>query len=187
VSRPNWFVALPLPAAAGWQQAAAAAPEALRRFAAADLHCTVAFLGPCGEERALAAWQALCDQPLAALLVSAGGWRGLGPSRQPSAYGLTFAQGRQPLEQLLVQAGGRALQAAGCPPSAHAPLPHITLLRPRRREAAQWCEPMQQWMQTAPLPPEPALLQELALYTWSEDRRERLFQIVRSRPLPPPT
>ena len=180
---PNWFLAFPLPPAAGWEGAAAGAPAGLRRFHAADLHLTLAFLGPCGEERALAAWRAVADLAGGPRRVSAAGWRALGPAPRPSAYGLTLAAGAEALTALLGAWGPRALLAAGLPPERRAPLPHVTLLRPRRAEAEQWRERMARWMAEAPLPAASAELAQLALYTWATDRRERLFQPVRLRPL----
>lgn len=183
MSQPNWFLAVPLPPQAHWQEAAATAPAALRRFAAEDLHITVVFLGSCGEQRALAAWQAVVSLEAASLSVQAGGWRALGPPRQPSAYGLTLAAGHQELSDLLHRCQPPALAAAGRALPVGPPLPHVTLLRPHRRQAEQWITPMRAWMHAAPLPPATAQLQELALWTWAPDRRERLFQIVRRRPL----
>lgn len=183
MSTPNWFLALPLPPAARWQEAAMSAPSGLRRFVADDLHCTVAFLGPCGELRALAAWQVVAGLQASAIAVTAGHWRALGSPRQPSAYGLSFATGHEPLCDLLRQWEPLAREAAGLAPCSRPPLPHVTLLRPRRREAAQAIAPMQAWMAQAPLPEGAPLLQELALYTWDPERRQRLFRIVASRAL----
>ena len=187
MSRPNWFIALPLPSQADWHQASCSAPPALRRFHPADLHLTVAFLGPCGAARAEAAWLALVPLASAAPSVSAGSWRAFGPAQQPSAYGLLLDQGRVELERLLAHWGAVALEAAGCAASRRPPLPHVTLLRPKRRESAQWMQPMQAWMAKAPLPSQSLRLEHLALYTWSRDRSERLFRIVHQRPLDSPT
>jgi 2'-5' RNA ligase len=183
MSAPNWFLALPLPTDARWQDAAVSAPPALRRFAAADLHCTVAFLGPCGEARAEAAWQVLVDLRAERIPIRAGRWRALGSPRQPSAYGLSFAEGHRELCDLLGQWEPLARQAAGLAPPSRPTLPHVTLLRPRRREAAEVIAPMRDWMAQAPLPDSPALLQELALYTWDPERRQRLFRIRQRRSL----
>lgn len=181
--RPNWFLALPLPEGCGWHEAAAGAPPGLRRFAPADLHLTVAFLGPCGEGTALQAWRALEGLGSPPMRIAAGGWRALGPPHQPSAYGLTLAEGHAALVELLTHWGGQALQAAALPPPSRSPLPHVTLLRPCRREALQWRGPMQDWMASAPLPSQLLTLAELGLWTWSRDRSQRLFELVRCRQL----
>lgn len=183
MASPNWFLAFPLPPEARWQEAAVTAPAGLRRLAAADLHLTLAFLGACGEERARQAWRAVEGLEGEAQPIVAGSWRALGPPRQPSAYGLTLAAGHQPLAALLRHWSPLALAAAGRPPSSRPPLPHITLLRPRRREAQQWQQPMQAWMAAAPLPRSEVPLLELALYTWAEDRSSQLFRIVVRRGL----
>jgi len=183
MNTPNWFLALPLPTRARWQDAAASAPPPLRRFAPEDLHCTVAFLGACGEQRALAAWEAVASLPACAITIHAGGWRPLGSPRQPSAYGVTLAAGHGQLCALLQDWEPLAREAAGLLPSTRPPLPHVTLLRPRRRDAALVIAPMRAWMAQAPLPAGPVVLEELALWTWDPDRRERLFRITQRRPL----
>jgi 2'-5' RNA ligase len=183
MSAPNWFLALPLSPRARWQDAAATAPPQLRRFAADDLHLTVAFLGPCGEPSALAAWRRLLAEQASAISVQAGGWRALGLSRQPSAYGLTLAEGHRELCTLLQRWEPLAREAAGLGPASRPPLPHVTLLRPRRREAPMVIAPMRAWMAQAPVPADPARLGELALWTWNPDRHARLFRIVERRPL----
>ena len=183
MQRPNWFLALPLPPRARWQDAAVSAPPQLRRVAAEDLHLTLAFLGSCGEERAAAAWQAVGSLQSVAISIQAGGWCALGSARQPSAYGLTLAEGNAQLCELLQRWEPRAREAAGLAPSLRPPLPHVTLLRPGRRDAPLVIEPMRVWMARTPLPPGRALLQELALWTWDPDRRQRLFRIRERRPL----
>jgi len=188
VSRANWFLALPLPAevAPAWLAAAATAPPPLRRFHPDDLHLTLAFLGPCEEAAALAAWRGLDGLSHPPIAIRAGGWRALGSPKAPSAYGLTLAEGHAELGDLLREWGALALAAAGCPPERRPALPHLTLLRPPRRQAEAWRESMAAWMATAPLPQPPALLSRLALYTWAADRRQRLFRMVRSRALASP-
>jgi 2'-5' RNA ligase len=61
-----------------------------------------------------------------------------------------------------------------------APKPHITVARPRARadRAAGLA-----WASSLDLGRVETRLDRIALYTWSELRRERLFQIVAERPL----
>lgn len=178
---PNWFVAFPLPPEAGWDQAAVSAPAALRRFAPSDLHLTLAFLGPCGEACALAAWRLIAGLESPPLAIQAAAWRALGPARSPSAYGLSLGLGHGPLAALLGHWGDRLLAAADRPAAGREPLPHVTLLRPTRREAPAWRDPMRRWMAAAPLPEAPAVLDRIALYTWAPDRRQQLFRVVHQR------
>ncbi len=178
----NWFVALPLPPEAGWQLHQEGLPQGLQRLHPLDLHLTLAFLGPCGEERALAAWHALAALHSPALRITAGPWLALGPSRHPSAYGLGLAGGQTALNALITRWRPLALQAAQRPPDPRPPLPHITLARPRRSRP----EEISDWLSSAPRPSAAAQLEELALYRWSSTRQvpgEPHFQIVRRRRL----
>ncbi len=167
--RPNWFLALPLPREAGWalKPSCAALPQGLRCLAAADLHLTLAFLGPCGQEQALAAWEALAELRYPPVLATAGAWRPLGSPGRPSAWGLTLAQGQREVAGLIARGRPAALAAAGLPPERRDPLPHVTLLRPSRREAEQQRRLMAERLAQLPLPQRPAQLEHLALYTWA--------------------
>ncbi|MFY8148690.1 MAG: hypothetical protein ACOVNL_05660 [Prochlorococcaceae cyanobacterium] len=168
--RPNWFLALPLPRAAGWavEPSCAALPQGLRCLAAADLHLTLAFLGPCGQAQAQAAWEALAVLRQPPVLATAGAWRALGAPGRPSAWGLTLTQGHREVTGLMARGRPAALAAAGLPPERRDPLPHVTLLRPTRREAEQQRRQMAERLAQLPLPQRPALLEQLALYTWAE-------------------
>jgi 2'-5' RNA ligase len=185
-SAANWFLALVVPPHPGWEALMDDLPADLRRFAPEDRHLTVAFLGPCGAERANAAWRAVAPLRHPPIRATAGAWCALGPRRRPSAYGLTLADGRDPATNLLTGWGELALRAAGLPSERLPPLPHITLARPPRRQAEALRGAMARWLVTAPLPAEPFLLEHLALYTWMPERRERLFRIVTKRRLDSP-
>jgi 2'-5' RNA ligase len=182
----NWFLALRVPAGETWEPLLKDLPEGIQRFAADDRHLTLAFLGACGEERALAAWRALAPLPHPPIAVTASGWRAMGPPRRPSAYALVLGQGREPVAALMAGWGGRALEAAGRPAANHPPLPHITLARPKRRQAEALRPLMREWMTRAPVPDQPFLLERLALYTWAPQRQQRLFRIVAERRLDSP-
>jgi 2'-5' RNA ligase len=182
----NWFIALEVPPLPAWEGLTRGLPEGMRRFAPLDRHLTVAFLGPCGTERAERAWEALVGLRHAPVDATAAAWRAMGPRDRPSAYAITLARGHGPAADLIASWGDRALIAAGLPPAGRRPLPHITLARPPRRRAAALRQPMRIWMGQAPLPGAPFRLETLALYTWSKDRAERLFRIVAERPLDSP-
>lgn len=181
--RGNWFIGFPVLADRWFDAILRVAPPALKRFHRADLHATVAFLGSCGESRALAAWAALperCGPPMSAVLDRLAPF---GPRSRPSALSLTLAEGCEEVAARIGALRGPLYAAAEVPGDERPPLPHITVLRPRRaatprerREAIAFAES---------LPPLgiPVRFDRVALYAWSEDRRERQFQVVMEREL----
>jgi 2'-5' RNA ligase len=190
VPRPNWFIAFVVPPEAGWHHAGDAMPPGLRRFDPADLHLTLAFLGACPKSLAWCAWEACAPLHQAPITVTAGSWRAMGPAARPTAYALTLQQGREPIARLIEVFGIRLREmdagpAAAAGSRAGPPLPHITMARPRRREAAQARVAMEAWMGGAPIPRDPLSLHTLALYTWTHDRSLRLFRLVAQRDLGP--
>lgn len=189
IPAPNWFVALPVPEGSAWAQASGLPdlPEGMRRLAAADLHLTLAFLGGCGEERARAAWTALASLRHPPALARAGAWRALGSPQRPSAWGLTLAEGRQAVADLIDRGRPLALEAAGCAPERREPLPHVTLLRPGRRDAPGHRAWMAERLARLPLPPLPARLARLALYTAAPPGTEQRYRIVVHRSLEAPS
>jgi 2'-5' RNA ligase len=183
--RPNWFIGLPLPTAAGWEMGAQPIPAVLRLLAPEDLHITLAFLGACGEERARQAWQAAAALRHPPIAITAGAWRGFGQRRSPSAFGLTLEEGRPQLEALIRRWRDPLLGAAGLPPDRRDPLPHITLARPPRRSGPAERSRIRRLLLDHPVPSDGVELRTLALYTWGADRRTRQFRVVDSRPLEP--
>lgn len=201
--RGNWFLALPLPAAAAWHEAGRPLPAGLQALHPEDLHLTLAFLGPCGPERAAAAWRALAALRSPALTITAGPWRAFGRPRRPSAYGVSVEQGNAALQALMqrwapLAQGAAAPASSSAAPGSTAPagrrtlqlstLPHITLARPQRQQppAAAGTSSLAAWLASARSPGGPARLQELALYRWSSNRGtpgSPRFTIVRRRPL----
>jgi 2'-5' RNA ligase len=183
----NWFVALVVPEQAGLHRLSAGLPPGLRRFQPGDLHLTLAFLGPCGAERAQRAWQVIADQPQSAITAEAGSWRAMGRPERPSAYVLTLGQGAQLAAGLIERWRPLLLEAAGQLEGHRHVLPHITLARPRRRldpdEAVATHDAMTAWMRATPVSPGNFALQEVGLYRWAEDRSQRLFVIDQRRRL----
>lgn len=71
--------------------------------------------------------------------------------------------------------------ALGARCDTRAPLPHVTLARPQRRATTEQREEGLAWAKTIVLPAVNIRLDRVALYTWSERRLPRLFQIVDSQ------
>jgi 2'-5' RNA ligase len=187
----NWFIAFPVPPGSGWQSCGETLPEDLRRFAPEDLHLSVAFLGACGERRALDAWDAITGLRLTPLTAWARGWQAMGAPRRPSAYAICVDLAPEPCQDLLQSWRDAALRAADLPADPRPLRPHVTLARPPRRCGDVLRERMAAWLETAPRPDRPLLLNRIALYTWENDRRSRLFRFAAERTLegassPPP-
>ncbi|MEL6346990.1 MAG: hypothetical protein AAFV53_28005, partial [Myxococcota bacterium] len=93
--RPNWFIAIPVPALSWFSPLVAHVPRGIRRFHPEDLHLTVAFLGPVRQEDALTAWARVENGPdhrtIDARLASL---RPMGNRRRPSAFAAILAEGR---------------------------------------------------------------------------------------------
>ena len=173
---PNWFIGIPVPG--GWLDALLErAPGDLRRLHADDLHVTVAFLGACGRERAERAF-GLLDEGLEVRAVLER-IHGFGGRRRPSAYSLVLGQGNEEVVAYLRRWRDRLLLAANARPDPYEPYPHVTIGRPPRRAPPEVAQVLRDWaLSTPPLDVE-VLLDDVALYTWSEDRRVRQFRILR--------
>jgi 2'-5' RNA ligase len=184
--RPNWFLAFPLDGS--FVQALPELPQGLRRYQAEDVHMTLAFLGGCGEAGALAALAALDEQlaraPLAPLDVSLGEVVGMGGSRLAySALSALLARGRAEVTAVLAAYRDALTDAATGRREKRAPKPHITLARPKGRASPAQREAGLAWAAALQLGAVQQRLDRIALYTWSERRHERLFQIVAERRL----
>lgn len=184
--RGHWFLALVVPEGERLLAATSNLPPGMRCFSPSDLHITVGFLGCCGIERAMAAWQAMGSRRHAAIAIRPGGWRPMGAARRPSAYALTLASGHNTTAALIEGWRGEALAAAELPPEPRPALPHITLVRPCRHKRSQQpigtAEVMARWLSAAPIPRARLLLREIALYGWAMEREQRLVrnqQLVR--------
>ncbi len=90
----NWFIALPVTAEALPADVIDGLPAGLRRLHPDDLHVTVAFLGPVGEDCALTAWAETEDIDAGPFELRTGAPAALGRPRRPSAYGLDLVADR---------------------------------------------------------------------------------------------
>jgi RNA 2',3'-cyclic 3'-phosphodiesterase len=176
--RANWFLGLPVEPDGRLLERLGDPPPRVRVFAPEDLHVTVAFLGPCGEDAARAAWELARGAEAPAGTATLDRVVPLGPPRRPSALSALLADGHRAMRDYLAEHRNAWLDVAGARPDPREPLPHCTLARPQRRATAAERQRAVAWGQSLSVGGLPVRLRPLALYTWAEDRRHRLFRIV---------
>lgn len=178
---PNWFLALPV-SGADLRQALPPAPPGVRLFVEADLHVTIAFLGPVDEGAALAAWEGLV-WPLGPTEITLGDVVPLGPPDRYSALSALLVQGRWEVEGAIGTARKPVCAIARVTEDPRPPKAHVTLARPKRRASEEERAGGLGWASALRLAKTPLSLDRVALYTWAADRKETLFTIVRERRL----
>ena len=154
-------------------------PARVRVFATSDLHVTLGFLGAVQESDARNAWDRIGD--FASFREVKGSFSGvepLGHPRKPSALAAIVETGRDVLSEMIAQARDPLLRAAGAPEESRPPVPHMTLARIQRRASASERREALRWAQAIDLRGVVFTAAAVALYTWADDRQERLFQIV---------
>jgi RNA 2',3'-cyclic 3'-phosphodiesterase len=178
----NWFIGLPV-AAQGWLEALPPAPDGCRRFAASDLHLTVAFLGSVSEDAARAGWAAVRwpDSPVA---VSLGAVVPMGSARRYSALSALLLEGRAAIEAAIARSRLAAYAACGARPDERPVKAHVTIARPLRSATNAQRQGALTWATGIAPPPATLRLDRVALYTWSDDRAASLFRIVEEASLP---
>lgn len=178
MSRPNWFIGLPVRAEELPPGILASLPAGIRRFHEDDLHVTVAFLGPVGREDAEKAF-AVTDWSRLPPLAAVTGPRGaFGNPRRPSAYGLEIESEGDRVTRFIEAWRDALIEAADSPPENRPVRPHLTLGRPPRRPAETIRDRARRWLDERQ-PATTLRLDRIALYTRSDDRRERQFARVR--------
>lgn len=178
--RANWFVALPCPGGEWFSRGIAAhpAPPRVRVFCPDDLHLTVAFLGAVNEEAALSAFQQHSLWNCGSVQATFGAVVPMGPPRRFSALSLLLAQGRAEVEQGIRRCRDPMRAAAGLDPERRDAVAHLTIARPQRRATEQERRAALDWAGRLRFGPVTVELNEMALYTWSDDRRDSLFRVV---------
>jgi len=179
--RPNWFLAFPVEA--GFLAGSPPPPPGFRLFPAEDVHLTLVFLGGCGEEVAQRAFQAfeerLPQAPRGSIPVSLGEVAPMGGSRKDyTALSALLERGREQVTAFTLALRDAITDAAGLRRQARPPKPHVTLGRPKRRADVAHRAAGLEWAAGLDLRGIERTLERVALYTWSETRRERLFRIV---------
>ena len=161
------------------------APPRVRVFTEPDLHVTLSFLGSVQEAEAQKAWE-LIDR-FASLRQVIGSFtevKPLGNPRKPSALSAIVGTGRDALSEMIVEARPPLLEAAGAPPDTRSPLPHMTVARVQRRATADERRAALRWARELDASKARFTASSVALYTWSDDRQNRLFRIVERYDLP---
>ncbi len=176
--RPNWFIGLQVPPDP-WFPPLPDPPSGVRMFHPGDLHMTVAFLGGVDETAAHRAMQAI-TWPTGPLDVTLGPVEAFG---RGTALSVTLDQGRDDVADAIAAVRDAALEAAGVRPDTREVRPHCTLARVQRKASRNQRDAAQDWRKALPTAGTPVRIDHLVLYTWSLDRRARLFRVVRRRPL----
>jgi 2'-5' RNA ligase len=179
---PNWFIGLPLSGAHWFAEAISDAPPSVRTFHPEDLHMTIAFLGDCGAEAALASWKTLAlPHDAQSLTIGLAGIEPLGNPQRPSALSVVLKEGKTAAVTLIAILREPLQRAAAAPLDQRPPLPHITVARPARNADAAQRRAALNWAKTKPAIDFSLTLTHIALYTWTKQRTVRQFRIVKER------
>ena len=175
--RPNWFIGWPFDGAIPVGDA----PPKVRVFSAIDLHITSVFLGAIEETEAMRAWGLVADLIGVRLNAHVDTVRLLG-GQTPSAMSAIVADGAPALAARMQAQRSRLVDAGIARPEHRAPLPHVTFARIQRSASDEQRRAAVDWMTDLSINTS-AMIDRLALYTWSADRSRTLFNIRHERRL----
>ena len=175
----NWFIGLPIPSDP-WFQTLPEPPSNVRPFAAEDLHASVAFLGRVEAEQASAAFELAQNWPTGPIPATLEDVRPMGNPRRASALTAMIQAEPGLLEDAIGSVRNAMLAAAGAPPDQRPPLAHVTLARIGRKASKQERKNAISWAEGLDLGRPVVTIDRLALYTWAQDRKRQLFEIVES-------
>lgn len=179
---PNWFIGLSVQAP-DIEALLGEPPRRVRYFAESDLHLTLAFLGPVERSAAMAAWEVAEEAALERVQGTFAGVKALGNPRKPTAVSALVGEGYDALCQMIGESRSTMFVAAGAREETRPPLPHVTLARIQRRASGAEYREAVEWMKSLRIEGVPFIVDRVALYTWAEDRRSRLFDAVEARAL----
>ena len=182
---PNWFFAFPVEGS--FVLDLASTPPAFRLVHAADAHLTVAFLGACGEAPALRALDVLDEYllrlPFPVIDISFGEVVAMGSHGRYSALSALVRRGREAATHCITELRDVLTEAATGSHDPRPARPHVTIARPLGGATLADRAAGLTWAAHIDLHAVEGRLDRIALYTWSEDRRERMFRIVAERKL----
>jgi 2'-5' RNA ligase len=167
---PNWFVAWPVAGAEEWLAALeAGATGGLRFLAPADLHITLAFLGPYRPEMLKKIASLLKGLPLRELEVAPDKMVALPQPRRFSALAFTLGAGRLEVETQITKWRDRICREAGAKIETRPPLPHLTVARPERRIGEADRDAALEWQEQLPAQAGVKLrLERPRIYSWAD-------------------
>lgn len=174
-SNANWFIALSVPADS-WFSRVTEPPAAVRRFHPEDMHVTVAFLGPVGEQAAEAAFVVAPRWPTGPLDVTLGAVKTMGNPRRPNAFSAVLGDGADAVTRATMAVRDGMCARAGARIDTRPPLPHVTIARPARSANGPQLTAAIAWVRSLDLGNPHVRLARLVLYTHSLDRTQRLFR-----------
>ena len=181
----NWFVGIPITEATWFDERFDAPASDLWRVNPHDLHLSVAFLGAVGEEQARAAFRHTGRWKRGPIEASLGAIVPLGKSSKYGALVGLLSDGNSQAIQLIKTLRPHMLREAGVSPQEGEPLPHITVMRAKRRAPRVQRQAGLEWARQLDLTGVPLVLRKMALYTWREDRSVRRYRRVDTWELEP--
>ena len=183
--KPNWFVAFPVPASDWLETVLATLPATCRPFQPTDVHMTLAFLGamdPAQKDDVIAAMNQIKAAPFE---VTLGQMLALPNPKRVSALSFALQDGKENAARLMGLHRDALYRAATARPDTRPPLPHITIARPIRKFKAEGQKDAREWAQQVKPPGLVILINQIALYTWADDRRFKQFKIIYQHRLSP--
>ena len=177
MQQPNWFIGFVVPHE-GWFDALERTPVGARYFNREDLHVTLSFLGAVEEADAMRAWQVATRFEHEAFSFPLGHIEPMGPAHAPTAWAVVPRQPILELNTFLATRRNLLASAAYARPDSRPPRPHITVARPKRLASAKQRAELERWAESQNVPQISVTLDQIALYTWSQERDHRLFRIV---------
>jgi RNA 2',3'-cyclic 3'-phosphodiesterase len=179
MSNGNWFVGLPVNTASGWlQKCLSKPPHAFRAFTPEDIHLTVAFFGRVSADKPPLIIEAMKQLNAIPFSITLGSLRALPSPKRISAISFELSQGQDNAAELIASWRTKLFVASGSSSDTRLPLPHITIGRPKRQATRQELRDILDWAEQIAPPTDEILIDRAALYTWSDDRKVRQFNIV---------
>lgn len=176
--RPNWFVALPVPAEAWLQSLANTAPDEVKMFVPGDVHLTISFFGTMHPAKKLDVIQFMSGIAFDPFVISFARLRPLPTEKFPTALSFELVKGREEAAHIMEQWRDPLSDLAGAKRETRPPLPHVTIARPHRQHGAAGRRAALAWAAGVEPPAGEVPINSIALYTWSVDRHKRQFDIV---------